>query len=45
MFQETILQINNGAAFAELSDALNQVVAAVRQTGKAAPSRSLIQSG
>jgi len=34
MFQETIVQINNGAAVAELSDALEKVVAAVRQTGK-----------
>ena len=30
MFQETIVQINNGAAVAELSDALEKVVAAVR---------------
>jgi hypothetical protein len=34
MFQETILQVNNGAALAELSDALAKLVAAVRQTGK-----------
>jgi hypothetical protein len=34
MFQETILQINNGATVAELSDALGKVVAAVRTTGK-----------
>ena len=34
MFQETILQINNGAALAELSDELAKVVAAVRHTGK-----------
>ena len=34
MFQETILQINNGATVAELSDALEKVVAAVRATGK-----------
>jgi hypothetical protein len=34
MFPETILQINNGAAVAELSEALAKVVAAVRQTGK-----------
>lgn len=34
MFQETILQINNGAAVAELSDALQRVVASVRETGK-----------
>lgn len=34
MFQETIVQINNGAAVAELSDALEKVVAAVRETGK-----------
>jgi hypothetical protein len=34
MFQETIVQINNGAAVAELSDALAKVVAAVRETGK-----------
>ncbi len=34
MFPETILQINNGAAVAELSDALSKVVAAVRATGK-----------
>jgi hypothetical protein len=35
MFQETILQINNGATVAELSDALEKVVAAVRMAGKA----------
>jgi hypothetical protein len=34
MFNETILQINNGATVTELSEALQQVVAAVRQTGK-----------
>ena len=34
MFNETILQINNGAVSAELAEALQQVVAAVRQTGK-----------
>lgn len=34
MFSETILQINNGATVAELSEALQKVVAAVRQTGK-----------
>ncbi len=34
MFQETIVQINNGAAVQELSDALRKVVAAVRETGK-----------
>jgi hypothetical protein len=34
MFQETILQINNGAAVQELSDALKNVVASVRETGK-----------
>jgi hypothetical protein len=34
MFPETILQMNNGAAVAELSDALEQVVAAVRAAGK-----------
>lgn len=34
MFHETILQINNGAALAELSGELSKVVAAVRQTGK-----------
>lgn len=34
MFQETILQINNGAAVGELSEALRDVVAAVRATGK-----------
>jgi hypothetical protein len=35
MFQETILQINNGATVAELSEALEKVVAAVRMAGKA----------
>jgi len=30
MFQETIVQINNGRAVTELSDALEKVVAAVR---------------
>jgi len=35
MFQETILQINNGATVAELSGALEKVVAAVRMAGKA----------
>jgi hypothetical protein len=35
MFQETILQVNNGAAVAELSEKLGAVVAAVRDTGKA----------
>jgi len=35
MFQETILQINNGATVAELSNALEKVVAAVRMAGKA----------
>ena len=34
MFQETILQMNNGATVAELSDALEKVVAAVRAIGK-----------
>jgi hypothetical protein len=34
MFHETIVQINNGATVAEMSEALQQVVAAVRQTGK-----------
>lgn len=34
MFQETILQINSGAAVTELSEALARVVAAVRATGK-----------
>ena len=34
MFQETILQMNNGATVAELSDALEKVVAAVRATRK-----------
>ena len=33
MFQETILQINNGATVAELSEALERVVAAVRLAG------------
>jgi hypothetical protein len=36
MFQETILQINNGAVVGELSEALREVVAAVRATGKSA---------
>ena len=35
MFQETILQIQNGATLAELSEELRKVVAAVRETGKA----------
>ena len=35
MFQETILQINNGATVAKLSEALERVVAAVRMAGKA----------
>src|SRR5690348_6051284 len=34
MFQQTILEINNGATLAELSEALQHVVAAVRGTGK-----------
>jgi hypothetical protein len=34
MFQETIIQVNNGAALAELSEKLAALVAAVRQTGK-----------
>ena len=34
MFQETILQINNGATVAELSEALERVVSAVRLAGK-----------
>ncbi len=34
MFPETILQMNNGATVAELSDALEKVVAAVRAAGK-----------
>jgi hypothetical protein len=34
MFQETILQMNNGATVAELSEALEKVVAAVRAAGK-----------
>jgi hypothetical protein len=34
MFSETIIQINNGATVAEMNDALQKVVAAVRQTGK-----------
>jgi hypothetical protein len=34
MFPETILQMNNGAAVTELSDALEKVVAAVRAAGK-----------
>jgi hypothetical protein len=34
MFPETILQINNGATVTELSEALQQVVGAVRAAGK-----------
>jgi hypothetical protein len=34
MFPETILQLNNGAAVAELSAALASVLAAVRESGK-----------
>ena len=34
MFPETILQINNGATVAELGDAVQKVVAAVRAVGK-----------
>jgi hypothetical protein len=34
MFNETIVQIGNGQALRELSEALEQVVAAVRGTGK-----------
>jgi len=34
MFQETILQINNGATLEELSEELAKVVAAVRAAGK-----------
>ncbi len=34
MFPETILQLNNGAAVAELSAALEKVLAAVRESGK-----------
>lgn len=34
MFSETLIQVNNGATVAELNDALQQVVAAVRATGK-----------
>lgn len=34
MFQETILHINNGATLGELSEALRNLVAAVRATGK-----------
>ncbi len=34
MFSETIIQINNGATVAEMNDALQKVVAAVRATGK-----------
>jgi hypothetical protein len=34
MFQETILQINNGATVTELSAALEKLVAAVRAAGK-----------
>ena len=33
-FPETILQLNNGAAVAELSAALAKVLAAVRESGK-----------
>jgi hypothetical protein len=36
MFPETILQLNNGATVAELSDALAKVLAAVRGTGRSA---------
>lgn len=35
MFPETILQLNNGAAVAELSAALTRLLAAVRESGKA----------
>jgi len=35
MFPETVLQMNNGATVMELSNALEQVVAAVRAAGKA----------
>lgn len=35
-FPETILQLNNGAAVAELSTALARTLAAVRESGKAA---------
>jgi hypothetical protein len=34
MFPETILQMNNGATVAELGNALEQMVAAVRAAGK-----------
>ncbi len=34
MFQKTMLEIANGATVGELNDALQKVVAAVRQTGK-----------
>ena len=34
MFPETILQMNNGATVAELGEALEKVVAAVRAAGK-----------
>ena len=34
MFSETIFQINNGGTVAELSDALKDVVAAVRAAGR-----------
>jgi hypothetical protein len=34
MFNETLIQINSGATVQELNDALQQVVAAVRATGK-----------
>lgn len=33
-FQKTLVDLNQGAALSELSDALDKVVAAVRQTGK-----------
>ena len=35
MFQETILQINNGSTVVEMNEELAKVVAAVRATGKA----------
>ena len=34
MFPQTLIEINNGATVTELSQALEQVVAAVRATGK-----------
>jgi hypothetical protein len=34
VFQETIIQISNGSMLGELSDALRDLVAAVRTTGK-----------